>query len=315
MFSGRPHRVSHPSHPSNKRIFMASIHWINERILRSHWNQAVLDLVQHLGPQNVFVGVLESGSWDNSKGALQELDAQLAQLNVAHSIILEDTTHEDEISRVPSPGEAGWIWTPREKKELRRIPYLANLRNKVMQETFKDTDQHFDKVLWLNDVMFTTEDVVTLLSANAGEYAAACSLDFSKPPRYYDTFALRDISGARALTQTWPYFLSHTFRHALISNKPVPIQSCWNGMVAINAEPFYASTPLRFRGIPDQLAELHLEASECCLVHADNPLSTAKGVFLTPNARVGYDAEAYSAVNSFISWSAPSQRIKGIWKL
>jgi hypothetical protein len=93
-------RVSLASNPSNhERVFIASIHWNNEKILRSHWNKAVVDLVKYLRPANVHVAILESGSWDDSKGALRELDAQLAQMDVPRSIMLEDTTHEDEISR------------------------------------------------------------------------------------------------------------------------------------------------------------------------------------------------------------------------
>ncbi|KAF2803319.1 glycosyltransferase family 69 protein [Mytilinidion resinicola] len=314
-----PPRLPAPSTPSNHgRIFIASIHWFNERILRSHWNKAVVDLMEHLGANNVYVSLIGSKSVDNTIGALQELDAQLEQLHVPRSFMMENRTHEDAISRTPSPGEPGWINTPRGKKELRRIPYLANVRNRVMQEMDKalaDGLGRFDKVLWLNDVVFTTQDVLTLLSTNAGEYASACSIDFSKPPIYYDTFALRDISGAKTLTQTWPYFLSGVSQQALRLNDPIPVQSCWNGMVAMDAKPFYNDTPLRFRGIPDSLAELHLEGSECCLVHADNPLSAAKGVFLNPNVRVGYSADAYYAVNAPIQWPSPQERFRGIWKL
>lgn len=56
--------------------------------------------------------------------------------------------------------------------------------------------------------------------------------------------------------------------------------------VAMDASAFYDQN-LTFRGIPDDLASLHLEGSECCLIHADNPLSHSKGVFLNPNVRVG----------------------------
>ena len=104
------------------------------------------------------MAVLESGSWDNSKGALQQLDAQLAELSVPRSIVLEATTHADEISRVPASDAAGWIWTSRGRRELRRIPYLASLRNRVMTEMSKRsqaTGKNFDTVLWLNDVVFT----------------------------------------------------------------------------------------------------------------------------------------------------------------
>jgi hypothetical protein len=66
----------------------------------------------------------------------------------------------------------------------------------------------------------------------------------------------------------------------------------------MDAAPFYAeSKPLRFRGISDSLAASHLEGSECCLIHTDNPLSAARGVWLNPNVRVGYNSQAYDLVN------------------
>jgi hypothetical protein len=62
-------------------------------------------------------------------------------------------------------------------------------------------------------------------------------------------------------------------------------------------DPFVSETPLRFRGLPDSLAASHLEASECCLIHADNPLSTSKPILLNPNVKVGYNGSAYEAVH------------------
>jgi len=74
------------------------------------------------------------------------------------------------------------------------------------------------------------DDVVSLLHTNDGHYAAACALDFANPPKYYDTFALRDDEGHEPVMQTWPYFRSWRSRKALTSNQPVPVRSCWNGM-------------------------------------------------------------------------------------
>jgi len=88
-------------------------------------------------------------------------------------------------------------------------------------------------------------------------------------------------------------------------------------MIAFSAAPFYppspsayrkisiarqspkilANQPLKFRGVPDSLAKKHLEGSECCLIHADNPLSEEKGVWVNPNVRVAYNATTYSAIN------------------
>ena len=71
---------------------------------------------------------------------------------------------------------------------------------------------------------------MTLLDTRDGDYAAACSLDFMKPPNYYDTFALRDSTGHEAVMPTFPYFRSSASRNAMIRGHPVPVTSCWNGI-------------------------------------------------------------------------------------
>lgn len=262
----------------------------------------------------MFVSLQESGSWDNTKDALRTLDAQLADLGISRKVILDETTHEDEINK--RPVKEDWIRTPREKMELRRIPYLSRLRNLVMQPMYNTTIK-YDKILFLNDVVFTKQDVANLLSTRAGDFAAVCSLDFSKPPAFYDTFALRDTEGGNKLMKTWPFFRARESRQALKSDQAVPVTSCWNGIVAMDAAPFYDQPqPLKFRGIPVSLAESHLEASECCLIHADNPLSASKGVWLNPKVRVGYTGPAYEAVNAGKgkTWIPTSSIIYGAWK-
>jgi hypothetical protein len=83
----------------------------------------------------------------------------------------------------------------------------------------------------------------------------------------------------------------------------------------MKSDPFYDAThPLRFRGIPDSLAKHHLEGSECCLIHIDNPLSAKDGVWLNPNVRVGYSAQAYSAVHLRAGpWANAQDVLRGSW--
>lgn len=137
------------------RVFIASLHWNNEKILRSDWNRGVIELVNTLGPDNVFVSVYESGSWDNSKGALRELDHELENTGVGKKIILDDETHADLIAQ-PS-AKKGWITTPAGKKMLRRIPYLSKLRNLSLQPLLDlaENGTTFDHVLFLGDVVFS----------------------------------------------------------------------------------------------------------------------------------------------------------------
>ncbi|EGS21769.1 uncharacterized protein CTHT_0036360 [Thermochaetoides thermophila DSM 1495] len=261
------------------RVFIASLHWNNEKILRNGWNKGVVDLVNTLGHDNVFVSVYESGSWDKSKDALRELDQELGRIGVGRKIVLEETTHADLIKGPPE--KEGWIEVSEGAMALRRIPYLSKLRNISLQPLLElaANGTSFHYVLFLGDVFFTVEDIITLLKTNNGHYAAACSLDFSKPPLFYDTFALRDVHGHEHVTQTWPYFRASKSRMSMPTSAFTGIQG------------------LKFRGIDDSLAVYHLEGSECCLIHADNPASRTKGVFLNPAVRVGYNRKAYETVH------------------
>jgi hypothetical protein len=146
--------VTEPIIRRPERVYIASIHWNNERILRSHWSKAVIALAKTLGRDNVFVTVYESGSWDNSKGALRELDKALEEHGIRRNITMSETTHMDEIA-VGNKGP-GWIDTPRGTRELRRIPYLARLRNWTLEplQRLAQKGERFDKVLFLNDVVF-----------------------------------------------------------------------------------------------------------------------------------------------------------------
>lgn len=138
-----------------ERVFIASTHWNSEAVLRSHWNAAVVELVQSLGAENVYVSIYESGSWDDTKGSLRELDAALARLNVPHKVVLSEVTHQDEMSQPPA--STGWIDTARGRRELRRIPFLSEQRNRSLQPLFDIESlngETFDKILFLNDVVF-----------------------------------------------------------------------------------------------------------------------------------------------------------------
>ncbi|KAL4924463.1 cryptococcal mannosyltransferase 1-domain-containing protein [Aspergillus undulatus] len=122
---------------------------------------------------------------------------------------------------------------------------------------------------------------------------------FMRPPALYEIFALRDSEGDGYLIQTWPYFRSAQSRSALLSMSPLPVKGYYNGIVSMPIEAFLLPTLLWFRGIPDSLAQFYLGASECCLIHADNPLSRTGGVDLNPHVRVGYTSATYGAVHSF----------------
>lgn len=343
-------RVAPDEYPAQKlpSVFIASVHRNTGTILPA-WSAAVLALVDYLGPANVYFSAVESGSQDDTKERLAGLQGELDSRGVPNSVDLGlDVWQQlDEMWTRPDPEGPrldDWIWNQEDDVyDLRRITYLAKERNRVLEplEELERAGVKFDKVVWINDVVFNVrpslppgfgvgnessltttsqvEDFLTLLQTHNGNYAAACSMDFKHSMGYYDTFALRDARGQKTASTFWPWFLSPSSKASARHSKPMRVESCWNGMVIFDAEPFYGRAPLRFRAIPDSLADQHLEGSECCLIHADNPLSAHedKGVWLNPNVRVGYSAAVYGQVQARQgdTFPAPFTTVVGAWAL
>jgi len=312
-----------PTPAQHQRIYICAQFWTSAAVIEEHWGAALLDLIATLGVENVYVSIYESGSLDNTKDVLQYLEQMLAERNVRRTVVLDPTTHADEINAGPLDEQgnprSGWIQTTSaySGKEMRRIPYLARLRNLSLKPLLDEQSKGrtYDKILFLNDVFFTPSDVLTLLATNQGSYAAACALDFHYPPAYYDTFALRDSNGSSTIMTKFPYFRSEDSRKAILQGKATKVRSCWNGMILMDTAAFYDG--LRFRAISDSLASKHMEGSECCLIHADLSAMGAatKGIYVNPAVRVGYTTRAYNLTHSgpeknFVSLA---RYLTGVW--
>jgi hypothetical protein len=136
------------------------------------------------------------------------------------------------------------------EERVKRIGYLAHVRNKAIEPLVRNaTGMHrFDKLLFLNDIVFSPADAADLLfSTNMGEdgasrYHAACAMDFINPWKYYDTFATRDAEGQMLGVPFYPFFTSARHgisrRDIMSGTDAVRVKSCWGGMVAFEAKWF-----------------------------------------------------------------------------
>ena len=300
--------------PKIGRVFIASLLKDNEDILKAGWSDAVVNLTRTLGPANVWVSIHESGSRDGTKKELQELGHRLSEIGAGHQINMADVG-DDMRSMLPRDGP-GWI-TVEGKRMIRRIPWLAELRNINLEHLTRLAAKNviFDKILFLNDIVFTSDDALKLLHTRDGDYAAACGFDYNRlwpSISFYDQFATRDSNGQELMSLYHPYFAHGGSRDAMLQNSPAPVKSCWSGIAAFDAAPFQDSRrPLRFRAVNDSLAEHHLEASECCLIHYDNPISASKGVWMNPKVRVGYNTLRYDAVHRPPGWPSTAETTLG----
>lgn len=156
-FAHRPSITAQDLRPHISSVFIASVQYNSEDILRAHWIPNLLKLLNELQTANitVYVSIYENHSLDGTKSALSELARTLKNLNINHTIDLDTEARASVIEKsISSP--SGWLET-RYGKELRRIVYLAGVRNralKPLQSLGKDGVK-FDKILFTNDIFYS----------------------------------------------------------------------------------------------------------------------------------------------------------------
>lgn len=165
-------------------VFIVSVHRNTANVLAA-WSAAVLALVDHLGPSNVYFSAVESGSQDDTKDKLAALKQELDRRGVTNTVDLGMDVYQqlDEMWARPDPADPrpeGWIWNEEDKVfDLRRITYLAKERNRAMSplEDLERLGTRFDKILWINDVLFN-------VSASLPDRSSRTNLTFPSPGRW-----------------------------------------------------------------------------------------------------------------------------------
>lgn len=316
--------------PRNEKVFIAASLYDREGDLAGgQWGRAVLQLIELLGEDNVFLSIYENDSGPRGESALREFEQQVT---CNKSILFEEHLNLADIPAITLPDGS---------KRIKRIAYLAEVRNRALRPLDEHSDLRYDKLLYLNDVVFDPIDAVQLLfSTNASEdgvarYRAACSVDFINAFKFYDTYATRDLQGYSMGVPFFPWFTTagngQSRKDVLEGKDAVRVRSCWGGMVAFDAKFFQSPEkpqsindrkevtvsreytenrlPVRFRSEP----ELFWDASECCLIHADiqDPPSnideiTDTGIYMNPFVRVAYDGTT-------LSWLRTTRRFEKLY--
>ncbi|KAJ7073113.1 cryptococcal mannosyltransferase 1-domain-containing protein [Mycena amicta] len=262
----------------------------NEAVL-PRWTTELLKLINYLGPDNVFVSIVESHSKDSTPALLRILDAHLVAARVPHRILiqLDDSLLPAGVKR-PNPMQ----------NKPPRIEFLAALRNIVLEPLYRarlgwdrdiDGDSEgdgeekgegevaegrWDKVLFSNDVFVEAESMAELLWTKEGQYDMACGMDFQQWG-LYDLWVVRDRLG-KSVSGLYPYFLEPQGFLAVMQDEPAEVYTCWNGIVVMDADPFLhpsmrragnssssssssSNTQLAFRG--SNIAHGECFSSEC----------------------------------------------------
>lgn len=304
--------------PDKHKVFIAaSLYDKGGRLLSGAWGKAVLELINILGSENVYLSIYEN---DGGPDAHNALEAFKQKVQCPHTLVFDEHISLNEIDHVTLPDGS---------RRVKRIAYLAEVRNRALRPLDEPSAVKFDRLLYLNDVIFDPTDATQLLfsthanSQGKADYLAACAVDFINPFKFYDTFATRDLEGFSLGVPFFPWFTSSgnglSRRDVLEGADAVRVKSCWGGMVAFDAQYFQAKDKatsnyerdgpidfdsrsdglIRFRAEPD----LYWDASECCLIHADLQRAGTSykghgdvGIFMNPFVRVAYDARTFKCL-------------------
>ncbi|RJE22565.1 hypothetical protein PHISCL_05111 [Aspergillus sclerotialis] len=309
--------------PRNEQVYIAaSLYDPGGDLARGEWGSRVLQLIELLGENNVFLSIYENDSGSEGANALRDLEKQVTCNN---SMTFEDHLDLGSLNTVTIPGGL---------KRIKRIEYLAEVRNRALRPLDANPQVRYDKLLFLNDIVFDPIDALQLLfSTNADEngiaqYRAACAVDFINPFKFYDTYATRDLEGYSMGLPFFPWFSragkADSWKDVQKGKDAVRVRSCWGGMVAFDAKFFQQrneppatesglgeARPIHFRASHD----LFWEASECCLIHADiqdiQPAPheiTDTGIYMNPYVRVAYDSRT-------LSWLGTTRRFEKLYSL
>ncbi|KAH4185553.1 hypothetical protein HBI81_196240 [Parastagonospora nodorum] len=307
------------ANPYNETVFItAALYEEKGNLASGAWGKAVLELIDLLGPEHVHLSIYEDNPDLKTKQALNHLREKVTANS---SIIYEEL----DLSQLPHTK------LPNGEERLKRIAFLAEVRNRALEPI----DEHgvkFDKVLFLNDVIFDPIDAVQLLFATnidangRTNYAGACAVDFINAFKFYDRFATVGFGTELTGIPFFPWFtsaLGATSRQDVLSGTDaVRVRSCWGGMAAYEARWFQHHTPLdhpvqhpsvehNTTGYNDHIRNSPIrfrhakatfwEASECCLINADlqyresgKGLPSEARIFMNPFIRVAYDERTLS---------------------
>ncbi|KAF2191512.1 glycosyltransferase family 69 protein [Zopfia rhizophila CBS 207.26] len=304
----------------DEKVFIAaSIYETNGTLTGGPWGKSVLELVNLLGPRNVYLSVYENNPDPVSRQSLVDFKRNVTYLPL------------DTLPRVTLPtGET----------RIKRIAFLAEVRNRALAPIDK-VGVAFDRLLFINDVNFNPIEAAQLLFATnidatgRANYGAACAVDFINPFKFYDRFATRDLDGYSMGIPFFPWFTSagsSTSRADVIAGSDaIRVRSCWGGMTAFEAKWFQDSqpslpqpqnitssintspdtAPLRFRYEED----IFWDSSECCLVNADlqyrrtgQGMPADSGIYMNPFIRVAYDTTT-------LSWLSLTRRPERLYSI
>ncbi|EFP76265.2 uncharacterized protein PGTG_02706 [Puccinia graminis f. sp. tritici CRL 75-36-700-3] len=237
-----------------------------------------------LGFQNVFVSVYENGSSDQTKALLRLFDGLSRSVGIR--VVIRTSLRTRGAFH-------------------HRIEYLAEVRNAALaplQELRDSEGELFDTVIFMNDVLPCTDDLLELIWQSRRQNAGiTCGADYIfheeiAQPVFYDNWVARDINGTAL--ENAPFesiFRDPPSQHKFERHLPIQVQSCWNGIAILDPAPLYAHPRVRFRMA--RLAEGECSASECSLICNDYWNAGYGRIVMVPRVKLAYDNRVWQIIH------------------
>ncbi|PVU91425.1 hypothetical protein BB559_004157 [Furculomyces boomerangus] len=270
--------------PVKHKYFFAMNLYNNQEII-PHLLQELLRVFEYLGPQNIYFSLYENGSGDSSKYILSMFKVTLDKLGIRNIV---------SVDREQKP------------KSVHRIEYLAKLRNKAIEplETESLNGRKYDKIVFMNDVVFCRNDILELLYQSEHQQSdMTCPLDFDtggpdgREILFRDTWVARDLGGEsfhKGLNDMVPHKPS---MERFKNNLPFQVQCCWNGAAVLNAKPFYEPINLKFRRSKAKYNEC--AASECSLMCNDFWENGFRKIVTVPRVLLPYEMKHFKLLDDY----------------
>uniref|UniRef100_A0A0G4GBL2 Alpha-1,3-mannosyltransferase CMT1 n=1 Tax=Chromera velia CCMP2878 TaxID=1169474 RepID=A0A0G4GBL2_9ALVE len=278
------------------RVFITALLHQNEDIL-PQWIANVLEVIEVLGTENVFVSINEGGSNDGTSDLLRNMETELNLMGVPNQMMIDDN------ESVPFKYKKG------DRKGSPRIEYLAKLRNIAMAPLWEMKENEgieFDRVLFLNDVIFCPGDALRLLAYDEADMACAHDYNiYGGKPVFYDSWVMRKghfqdhREGELSVKAHFsPERKEEELHEACppapaacpkLASKAYQVFSCWNGMVQFRTEPIYQGVRFRW-GMKGECRD-----SESALLPLDLWKLGYNKILADPSIQLSYTQPGYEA--------------------
>lgn len=211
---------------------------------------SLVEAIKFLGPSNCVLSIVEGRSTDGTYEILRSLAPEFEKLGLRYFL-----QHSEIHPQMNSD----------------RIVLLAELRNLALRDIYEQPHLYAPDttIIFSNDVWLCTDDVLELVHQQfTQESTMTCAMDYNLgpggQPRFYDGWVARSMTGNSFYKGWWegararnknndkfsdvPFWDDKPTSKRFMNFQPVQVFACWNGIVALTAEPFMNGT-IRFRGV------------------------------------------------------------------